>query len=144
GSPIPADGASVTKVFVWNPPTGLDPSDPQSPGHKCLIARSYPDPLIPSTTSFFAPDDQHVAQHNICIVPCGGPGAAKRPGPCGFKVATVNPHARKAQVVTLRAQLDLKPNAFVRKTVLTRARKVRGFSELAKAPPSSFKFELRD
>src|SRR5437762_10963720 len=144
GSPIPADGASVTKVFVWNPPTGLDPADPQSPGHKCLIARSYPDPLIPSTTSFFAPDDPHVAQHNICIVPCGGPGAAKRPGPCGFEVATVNPDRERAQLVTLRAVVDLHPGRFVEKIVLERLEGTGGFKHLATRPPRGFGFELPD
>jgi len=144
GSPLPAEGSSGSQEIDFTPPQGAPASDPRSAGHKCLIARCYPDSLTPDPNGFFVPDDQHVAQHNLCIVPCSGPGAARRPGPCGFKVATVNPHAKKAQKVTLRAQLDLKPNAFVRKTVLSRAKKVRGFSELAKAPPSGFKFDLRD
>lgn len=144
GSPIPADGASVTKTFVWNPPVGLDPADPQSPGHKCLIARCYPDPLIPSTTGFFAPDDPHVAQHNICIVPCGGPGAARRPGPCGFEVATVNPDRERAQTATLRAVVDLHPSRFVQKVVLERLKGTHGFKRLATRPPQGFRFELRD
>lgn len=144
GSPIPADGASVTNTFIWNPPTGLDPADPQSPGHKCLIARCYPDPLIPSTTSFFAPDDPHVAQHNICIVPCGGPGAASRPGPCGFEVATVNPDRERVQVATLRAVVDLHPSRLVQKVVLARLKGTHGFNRLATRPPQGFRFELRD
>ena len=143
GSAIPADGASVTKAFVWNPPTGLDPADPQSSGHKCLIARSFPDPLIPSTTSFFVPDDQHVAQHNICIVPCGGPGAARRPGPCGFEVATVNPDRERAQKVLLRAVVDLHPGRFVQRVVLERLKETHGFKRLATRPPQGFSFELR-
>jgi hypothetical protein len=144
GTPIPADGASITEVFVWHPPTGLDPADPQSPGHKCLIARCYPDPLIPSTTSFFAPDDPHVAQHNICIVPCGGPGAAKRPGPCGFEVATVNPNKERKQKATLRAVVDLHPKRFVQNVVLQRLKGMHGFKRLAKRPPQGFSLELRD
>lgn len=144
GSPIPAAGASVTKAFVWHPPTGLDPADPQSPGHKCLIARSYPDPLIPSTTSFFVPDDPHVAQHNICIVPCGGPGAAKRPGPCGFEVATLNPHRERAQKALLRAVVDLHPGKFVERVVLERLKGTPGFKRLATRPPQGFSFKLPD
>ena len=145
GTPVPLEGASGSQQVDWNvPPAGSVPNnDPQSPGHKCLIARCYPDSLTASTSAFFVPDDQHVAQHNICIVPCGGPGALRRPGPCGFRVATVNPHKKKAQKVTLRAVLDLKPNKFVRKTVLTRAKRVHGFRELATEPPHGFKFELR-
>lgn len=144
GSLIPADGASVTKTFVWNPPAGLDPTDPQSSGHKCLIARCFPDPLIPSATSFFVPDDPHVAQHNICIVPCGGPGAAKHPGPCGFEVATVNPNKAHEQLATLRAVVDLNPSRFVQKVVLQRLKSAHGFTRLATKPPRGFKFELRD
>lgn len=144
GSTIPADGATVTKTFVWNPPTGLDPADPQSPGHKCLIARCYPDPLIPSNTSFFVPDDPHVAQRNICIVPCGGPGAAKRPGACGLEVATVNPDGKRSQTVTLRAVVDLYPGSLVKKMVLESLGRTRGFNRLATRPPQSFGFELRD
>jgi hypothetical protein len=144
GSPMPLEGASGGQLIDWTPPQGLPATDPQSPGHKCLIARCYPDNLTPTSTNFFVPGDQHVAQHNICIFPCGGPGAAKRPGPCGLSVATVNPNRKKAQRVTLRAVLDLKPNDFVRKTVLTRAKKVHGFRELATEPPKSFKFEFRD
>jgi hypothetical protein len=143
GSPLPAEGSSGTQEIDFTPPQGAPSSSPQSSGHKCLIARCYPDNLIPANNDFFVPGDQHVAQHNLCIVPCGGPGAARRPGPCGFSVTTVNPHAKKAQKVTLRAVLDLKPNDFVRKTVLTRAKKVKGFRELATAPPAGFKFELR-
>jgi hypothetical protein len=144
GSPIPAAGASVTKAFVWHPPTGLDPADPQSPGHKCLIARSYPDPLIPSTASFFVPGDPHVAQHNICIVPCGGPGAAKRPGPCGFEVSTLNPHRERAQKALLRAVVDLHPGKFVERVVLERLKGTPGFKRLATRPPQGFSFELPD
>jgi hypothetical protein len=144
GSPVPADGASVTKTFIWNPPTGLDPADPQSSGHKCLIARCYPDPLVPSATSFFVPDDPHVAQHNICIVPCGGPGAARRPGPCGFEVATVNPNRERAQKVLLRAVVDLHPGKFVERVVLERVKGAHGFKRLATRPPQGFSFELPD
>ena len=144
GSALPAEGASGGQAINWTPPQGLPASDPQSSGHKCLIARCYPDNLTASAKDFFVPGDQHVAQHNICIVPCGGPGAARRPGPCGFTVATVNPSKKKAQIVTLRAAFELKPNDFVRKTVLSRAKSVRGFSELATAPPRAFRFELRD
>ncbi len=45
GTPMPAEGATATQPIVWHPPTGLDPSNPQSPGHKCLIARCYPDSM---------------------------------------------------------------------------------------------------
>src|SRR2546423_4839975 len=144
GHDFPAEGASATQEFDWTPPDGLPADNPQSSGHKCLIARAYPDSLTPSAKKFFVPGDPHVAQHNICIVPCGGPGAARRPGPCGLRVATVNINARKSEKVTLRAVVDLKPNKFVRKVVLQRLEKTKGFRRLATTAPRGFKFELSD
>ena len=141
GSPLPAEGGSGVQPTDWVPPAGLPASDPQSAGHKCLIARCYPDNLTPSPNAFFAPDDQHVAQHNICIVPCGGPGAARRPGPCRFIVATLNPNREQADTVTLRAIADLKPDKFVRALVLSRLKAVPGFRRLATTPPAGFKLE---
>src|SRR5262249_33717688 len=83
------------------------------------------------------------AQHNICIVPCGNPGAASRPGPCGFAVATVNPNRREAEILTLRAIVDLKPDKFVRGVVLPRLKAVPGFRRLATAPPGRFWLESK-
>ena len=143
GSPLPLPGSTSVQTIDWVPPTGLPPADPQSPGHKCLIARSYPSLLTPSATSFFCPDDPHVAQHNICIVPCGPPGAAARPGPCGFAVATVNPNRREAEILTLRAILDLKPDKLVRGVVLPRLKDVPGFRRLATKPPARFWLESK-
>lgn len=144
GTPVPQEGTSAIQVINWTPPSGVPVSNPQSPGHKCLIARVYPDNLTPSSTNFFAPGDQHVAQRNICIVPCDGPGAARRPGPCGFKVTTVNIHEKQREKVTLRALLDMRPNAFVRETVLKSLKRFAGFKRLAVRPPQNFRFELRE
>jgi hypothetical protein len=144
GATVPLEGTTGTQHFNWTPPAGVPASDPQSPGHKCLIARSYPDSLTPSATNFFVPDDQHVAQRNICIFPCGGPGAARRPGPCGFDVLTANVNPLEVEQVTIAATLDLRPNQFVRKTVLQHLEKEPGFSKLAVRPPRSFRFELKE
>jgi hypothetical protein len=135
---------SFNQVFNWTPPTGLPPNDPQSPGHKCLIARSYPDPLTPSATTFFVPDDQHVAQRNICRVPCGGPGAARRPGPCGLDVTTLIVNPERAVAVTLGAVADLHPNKHVQKVVLEHLIGTPGFKRIATAPPVGFEFHLPD
>ena len=143
-SPVPVEGASGSQLFNWIPPAGVPPSDPQAPGHKCLIARSYPDSLIASPTNFFVPDDPHVAQRNICIVPCDAPGAARRPGPCGLNVSTANLDQKEAQKVTLKVVQDLHPNDFVRKTVLESLRRFPGFKSLATRPASRFAFELRE
>ena len=39
GSPLPAEGGSGTQQIDWDVPAAAPPDDPQSPGHKCLIAR---------------------------------------------------------------------------------------------------------
>jgi hypothetical protein len=144
GSTVPLEGATGTQHFNWILPSGVPASDPQSPGHKCLIARCYPDSLTPSPTNFFVPDDQHVAQRNICIFPCGGPGAARRPGPCGFDVTTANINPKEAERVTIAATLDLHPSKFVRTTVLQGLERQPGFSKLATRPPLGFRFDLRE
>jgi hypothetical protein len=144
GSPVPVAGASSTQHFSWAIPLSVPASQPDSPGHKCLIARVYPDSLAPSSASFFVPDDQHVAQRNICIVPCGGPGAARKPGPCGFEVTTANINPKEAELVTISAILDLHPNEFVRTTVLRSLERQAGFKKLATRPPSGFRFDLRE
>lgn len=142
GIPLLAPGGSATHQFHWVPPTGLPIDDPQSPGHKCLIARCYADPLIPSSSNFFAPDDRHVAQHNICIVPCGGTRAVRRRAACGLEIATVNPDIRKPQKTRLRAINDLNPGKFVRDVVLKRLKKTDGFSRLSPTPPRGFTLQV--
>lgn len=139
GSPVPAPGGNGTQKIDWTPPTGLPPDDPQSPGHKCLIARCYPETLTPSNSSFFAPDDQHVAQHNICVVPCGGPALTFPPRPCNLKVTTLNPD-KVTRNITLRAVLDLNPNEFVLKTIGKRIKVT--FKQLGKKPPRGFGFDV--
>jgi hypothetical protein len=144
GSPLPTQGGTGIQVIDWTPPSGLAASNPQSAGHKCLVARCYPDDLAPSTDNFYVPDDQHVAQRNICIVPCDGPGAAKLPGPCGFKVTTANLDRKKAQRVRLKAVFDQNPSKFVRETVLGGLRNLSGFKRLSRRMPQKFGFELRE
>ena len=142
GVPTPASGTTTTQLIEWTPPAGVPASDPQSAGHKCLVARCYPQDLIPSASNFFVPDDPHVAQRNICIVPCDGPGAARRPGPCGLKVTTANLNQKLAQTVTLRAVFDPAPSQFVRRTVLAGLRNVAGFKQLSQRMPKRFGFQL--
>lgn len=143
GLSTPAPGSKRSLPFTWTPPIGLPTGDPQGPGHKCIIARAYPDSLAPSAEHFFVPDDQHVAQRNICVVPCGGPGAARLPGPCGFEVTTANPSKEDA-AVTLRAAFDPRPAGHVRDVVLGRLRQTDGFKQLAERPPRALRLDLPD
>jgi hypothetical protein len=139
GMPLIAAGGSASTQFLWSPPGGAPAADPQAPGHKCLIARAYSDPLTPDPSNFFLPQDRHVAQHNICIVPCGGPGAATRPAGCGTAVTTANVW-RTPQRARIRATLDLDPSKPVREIVIARLKKVKGFQRLAARGPKSFGF----
>ena len=49
GAPVPAEGASGSQQIDWDVPAAPPPNDPQSAGHKCLIARAYPSSGTPST-----------------------------------------------------------------------------------------------
>jgi len=142
GSPVPPDGGTGTQQIDWILPSGLPADDPQAPGHKCLVARCYPESLTPSSDNFFVPDDQHVAQHNICVVPCPQAklGSSNH---FTFKVATLNPHSPKREKAVLRAVLDLKPKQFVRTIVQQRLHAVHGFQHFATEPaPHGFRFDV--
>jgi hypothetical protein len=140
GSPLPAEGDSGTQQVDWMAPSGLPALDPQSGGPKCLVARCYPDSGAPSGTNFFLPDDQHLAQRNLCVVSATGPVLV-------FKVNTLNLALPLSPIqlpqVKLRAILDLAPNHFVKNTVLGRLQQLSGFQQLrTTALTGGFKFNL--
>ena len=142
GSAVPAEGASGAQQIDWDAPAAPPPDDPQSAGHKCLIARAYPSSGVPSTSAFFVPGDQHVAQHNLCVV-------RSSRNPLNFTVNTVNPSATPPPQLNpppnakLRAVLDLHPNTFVRNTILSRLALFAGFTQLRTHPLSGgFRFDL--
>ena len=90
-----------------------DATKPEGKGHKCLIARGiWPDGLNPDGNSLVhLPEDSALCtQFNLCIATCGGPGAARVPGPCVLDVATANANDELAENVTLRLVADLKPS----------------------------------
>src|SRR5437588_9434848 len=140
GSSLPAEGDSGTEQVDWMAPSGLLAINPQSGGPKCLVARCYPDSGTPSGTSFFLPDDQHVAQRNLCVVSTTAHVVV-------FKVNTLSldPSSNPLQPspVKLRALLDLAPNHFIKNTVIARLSLVSGFQQLrTKGLTGGFKFDL--
>jgi len=141
GSPMPDPGASSMQQIDWDVPPSTAVADPESPGHKCLIARVYSSSASPSNVAFFLPGDQHVAQHNLCIVPAPTPGLQ-------FVVNTVNPSTLPGSPlqparVKLRAILDLVPNKVVLGTVTRKLQSIAGFQSLrTTALPGGFKFDL--
>jgi hypothetical protein len=139
GSPPPNEGGTGNQQIDWDVPAAAPPDDPQSPGPKCLVARCYPDSGQPNR-SFFVPEDQHVAQHNFCIVTTTTHALT-------FKVNTLNPSAivvlPSNREVTVRAVLDLNPIDFVHRTVLKRLQALHGFTQIRTTPLSfGFKFDL--
>jgi hypothetical protein len=143
GSPLPSEGGSNTQEIDWTPPRTSFPilpgENPQQPGPKCLVVRCYPDSLIPSATKFFVPGDQHIAQHNLSVV-------STNKEKITFKINTFNPSGAANVVVPpvkLRAVMDLAPNAFVKKMVLTRLKPIPGFQQLRTVPLKlGFGFDL--
>lgn len=144
GMPPPSPGTAASVQIDWTPPAGLPPEDPQGSGHKCIVARCFAEPLVPSADDFYVPEDQHVAQRNICVVPCGAPGAAKVPGPCGLDITTVNPSRGGREEVTIRAEFDARPSKHVRNVVLESLGRTPGFTRIAAEPPRAFRFRLPD
>ena len=138
GSVLPFEGGTGNQPIAWTPRIGLPSTDPESGGHKCLIARAYPDNLTPSALQFFAPDDQHVAQHNLCVVTC-----PSSQGVCSFRVSTVNPLARQNMLrIKVKAEFDANPTNFVRTVVTKRLQNTPGFHQLTNVPPVTMGFDF--
>ena len=141
GSPLPPEGGNHIQQIDWTPPSASLPTplfgNPQEPGSKCLVALCYPSSLTPSTSQFFVPGDQHVAQHNLCILVASSDKAL-------LEVNTFNPaNLAVLPPVKLRAALDLIPSTFVKKMVLTRVQGLPGFQQIRTAGlPQGFTFDL--
>jgi hypothetical protein len=101
-----------------------------------LVARVYPDTDSAPSGTFDLPNDQHVAQHNICIIPCGSP--------CGQDVQTRNLNRKTTEKVLIRAVADIEPNAHVLKSVRPLLRAAKGFKRLNTARPPRFRLEFKN
>src|SRR5205807_8024018 len=136
-----AEGEGGGLQIDWDTPAAVAHGDPQSPGHKCLVARVYSSSKVPSSSDFFLPGDQHEAQPNLCVV-------RSSRNALNFTVNTVNPSATPPQPnpplnAKLRAVLDLHPNNFVRNTILSRLALFAGFTQLRTHPlTGGFRFDL--
>jgi hypothetical protein len=120
-SKVGEDGVAGGDPFLhflppWDasPPPGspLGGDDPQAPGHRCLIARCYPEGPIPDSKSFNVPDDPHSAQRNIDIVAMKkGAGDDSK-----FRVVVGNP-SKKDDPAIIKLTWDSKPSEWVLKQV---------------------------
>jgi hypothetical protein len=117
-----AGGGTVEKTLPWLVTADpSNPSGPDQPGHRCVIARVFPFGT-PVPTDFAVPTDQHEAQRNISIVaaddagaPGGGAGGGMAGAPGGkpmgpgedglweFWVDTTMPLTLKRSPVTIAA-----------------------------------------
>jgi hypothetical protein len=130
-----SSGIADTPISWTVPAPGAVPATaPDSPGHKCLLARIYPDNLSPDPANFHLPDDQHYAQHNLCIVTCSSP--------CGLDAQTVNPNRKVKETIMIRAVADLEPNARVMRAVLPALRAVEQFKRLSTQSPPPFRITV--
>jgi hypothetical protein len=129
---VPAAGGSKPVIVNWNVPSGG--SGPDSSGHKCLIGIVYPADLTPDQQFFFAFDDDHYAQKNLCIVSCSSP--------CGLTVQTVNINRKEPQNVIIRAVADPKPTRELLAVVMPALKAFKGFKRLSEKLPPPVKIKL--
>jgi hypothetical protein len=125
-----------TRNFTWNLTPSSNPSDPTGEGHKCLIACVYPSALSPDGMNFYAADDCHYAQRNICIVKCNSP--------CGLTVETTNPNPEERLETTILAIADLRPTRHVLSTALQSVQQYDGFETFSKELPPLFEMRFED
>ena len=61
-----ANIAGGTLTFSWTPSSAS--SQPDGPGHRCLVLRAFPEGVTPPSSPFDVPNEQHEAQHNLEII----------------------------------------------------------------------------
>jgi hypothetical protein len=133
--------SGVGKAINWTAST--DPTTPDGPGHKCLVAVAYPDSETPDPVCFHQAGgpgaaDQHYAQLNIAIEPV--PMHAKRPWM--FRTFTINPDRAADAPARLRVEADVDPHPDVIKILLPALKAASGYKRVATRPPKSFVLQL--
>jgi hypothetical protein len=122
--------AQAGQIVNWTPSTVA--SNPDGPGHRCLIARCYPDTDgTPDNDCFHVRGDSHVAQRNIQIITVS-PRIKNR---FIVEVMTVNPDRERPQPATVRVVTDPEPNRRVLE-ILEPGLRNTGFKRVASIAPS--------
>jgi hypothetical protein len=124
---------------------GTDPTTPDGPGHKCLVAVAYPDFQTADPVCFHQAGgpgaaDQHYAQLNIAIEPV----AMHAERPWMFRTFTINPDRAAVAPARLRAEADIAPHPGVMDILLPALKATRGYKRVARRPPRSFALQLPD
>jgi hypothetical protein len=112
-----------------------DAGKPNGPGHRCLVARCYPDNLKPSPVDFFLPGDPHVAQRNIVIASSIVAMSAR----VEFDFATANVSRSRRARVTLTAAPDLNPRPNLLGVIREAIRGVDGFKQFSLLTPTNIR-----
>ena len=136
-----------------------DASKPDGPGHKCMIARVYPQLQLPDPAAFHVLDDQHYAQRNICIQPCVHEGEGGKISGAGtgmgaddilpaaddglhkFRLLTVN-RARRPAVAVITTRVNLRPAAHVVKAASPVLRRFEIAARPLTRPPRRMGFQI--
>jgi hypothetical protein len=124
------NGGSFPQTVQWDLPPISGSSHPaETAGHKCLIARAYPNTLTGGINigDYVQSGDQHYAQRNICIQTCSSP--------CGVDLWTENDNRELRQDVTFRVIADLNPTQQVLDITLPLLRQVPGFRRVVSRTP---------
>lgn len=134
-------GGNFAQTVKWDLPPLSGTSHPaETAGHKCLIARAYPNPLsggINIGNYAAPPSDQHYAQRNICIQTCSSP--------CGIDVWTENLDKERPKNVKFEVIADTNPSEGVLKVALPLLQSIPGFKRVVNGTPrKGFGLELPD
>ncbi|HSK71886.1 MAG TPA: hypothetical protein VK892_09345 [Pyrinomonadaceae bacterium] len=134
-------GGNFAQTVKWDlPPLSATSHPAETAGHKCLIARAYPNPLsggINIGDYAAPPPDQHYAQRNICIQTCSSP--------CGIDVWTENLDRERAKNVKFEVIADTNPSEAVLKVALPLLKEIPGFRRVVKGTPrKGFGLEFPD
>jgi len=127
--------ATMAKVLgTWNP----DNNDPgQKPGHKCLIARCYPNTILPDDLCFHVQGDLHVAQRNIGIE------LMKIGKVVQFPLWSANSNLEDSSA-TIQAVANLNPSEAALSPLLPSLEKIEGFRQVVKTIPERLSLNLPD
>jgi hypothetical protein len=120
-----------------------DPTMPDGPGHKCLVAVACPDSETPDPVCFHQAGgpgaaDQHYAQLNIAIEPVPiHPRQAWK-----FGTFTINPDRAAAAPATVRVEADLDPAQGVIDVLTPALNATPGYKRVARQAPKGFALQL--
>jgi hypothetical protein len=134
-SQLPANGqrslAQAGNIVNWTPSTTS--GAPDGPGHRCLIARCYPDTDgTPDPDCFHVRGDAHVAQRNIEIVTVS---PLRNRGILIAEIMTVNPDPERPQPATVRVVTDPEPDRRVLQILEPGLRNTGVFSRVTSTSP---------